>query len=177
MMPATGSPSKESVARIDELVDSVQALPDRAARAAAIELVQAVMSLHATALERIVEIAGASSPETLQAMARDDIVSRVLVLHGLHPDDFGTRLGRALDALERHFDSRGAHLEVLETGTERVRVRFTAKRPGAGPAARELIEDAIYEAAPEVGDLVIEGAEDEQQGFVPLASLMASQPA
>src|SRR3954451_9712869 len=114
MMPATGRPSKESIARIDELVNSVQALPDRAARAAAIELVQAVMSLHATALERIVEIAGASSPETVQAMALDDIVSRLLVLHGLHPDDFGTRLGRALDALERHFDSRGAHLEVLE---------------------------------------------------------------
>ena len=177
MTPANGTPSKESIARMDELVTQVQALPDPVARAAAIELVQAVMTLHAEALERIVEIAGASSAGTVEALAADELVSRVLVLHGLHPDDPGTRLARALDALRQHVDSRGARLDVLEAGPDVVRVRFTGKRPGAGPAARQLIEDAIYEAAPEIGDLIVEGAEDEQGGFVPLASLLASQPA
>jgi hypothetical protein len=164
------------IARIDELITSVQALPDPVARAAAIELVQAVMGLHAAALERVVEIA-AASPKTIEAMAADDLVSRVLVLHGLHPDDFGTRLSRAVEGLQRHFDSRGARIEVLEAGPGLVRLRFTGKRPAAGPAARELIEDAIYEVAPELEQLIVEGTEEEQGGFVPLASLLASQPA
>jgi hypothetical protein len=87
MTPAYGSPSKESIARIDELVGKVQALPDRAASALALELVKAVMDLHAEALDRMLEIASAS-PETLRTMGNDDLVSPVLVLHGLHPDDF-----------------------------------------------------------------------------------------
>jgi len=175
-MPANGNATKESIARMVELVTSVQALADPVARDAAIELVQAVMTLHAEALERILEVAGASSPGTVEAMAADELVTRVLVLHGLHPDDAGKRLARALDALRQHFDSRGARLDVLEAGPDVVRVRFTGKRPGSGRAARQLIEDGIYEAVPEVESLIIEGTENEQDGFVPLTSLFANQP-
>jgi hypothetical protein len=178
MTPAGGSPSKESIARIDQLVASVQALPDPSARAVAVELVQAVMSLHASALERMLEVVATSAPEAVELFAADDLVSSVLVLHGLHPDDFETRLARAIDGLLRFFDSRGAGIEVLDAGPEAVRVRFTGSRPGAGAAARRVIEDAIYEAAPEVGELIVEGVEEEPEaGFVPLASLLASQQA
>lgn len=176
MTPADGSVSKVSIARIDELVLTIQALSDPAARSAAIELVQAIMKLHAAALERMLEIA--ATPGTREALGADDLVSRVLALHGLHPDDFSTRLARAVERLQRHFDSRGAGLEVLEAGPELVRVRLTGRRRGAGAAAREMIEDVIYEATPEIGGLIVEGTEEEQQpGFVPIASLLAPQEA
>ena len=43
------------------------------------------------------------------------------------------------------------------------------------PAARKAIEDAIYETVPEIGELIVEGAEEEHEpGFVPLASLLAT---
>lgn len=178
MTPADGSLSKRPTARIDELVARVQGLPDPHARDLAVEMVQAVLSLHAAALERMLEIVAKSSAGTLEAMGADDLVSPVLVLHGLHPDDFDTRLARALDYLQRYFDSRGAGIEVLEAGAERVRVRFTGKRPGAGAAARQTIEDAIFEAAPEIGELIVEGADGEHEAaFVPLESLLARQPA
>jgi hypothetical protein len=156
---------------IDELIQQVQALPDLRARASAIDLVQGVMSLHRAALERVLQLA----PEAVPTLAADECVARVLVLHGLHPDDLETRLGRAIERLERHFDSRGGQVEVIEAGPERVRLRFTGNRPGEGPAARRVIEDAIYEAAPEVGELIVEGAAEEHEaGFVPLASLLAT---
>jgi hypothetical protein len=49
---------------------------------------------------------------------------------------------------------------------------------GAGTTARVTIENAIYEAVPEVGELIVEGIPTEHEaGFVPLASLVASEQA
>lgn len=174
MAHTDGSFSKDSIARIEELVHQVEALCDPAARSLAVELVQAVMGLHAAALERLVELA----PQALEAMAKDELVASVLVLHGLHPDDFDTRFGRAVEKLHEFFDSRGSGIEVLETGPELVRVRFTGTRPGAGAAAKPIIESVIYEAVPEIGSLIVDGADEEHEpGFVPLASLLATQRA
>lgn len=164
--------------RIDELIERVQSLPDPAARAAAVELLQAVMGLHAEAISRMLELAAQTAPGIEHALAADESVSRMLVLHGLHPDDFDTRLRRAFAKLETHFDSRGARVELLDAAPELVRLRFHGKRPGAGAAARQIIENGIYEAVPELGALLIEGvdAEERREGFVPLSSLLA-QPA
>jgi hypothetical protein len=87
-------------------------------------------------------------------------------------------LAAALQRLQRHFDSRGARLDALETAIGLIRLRFTGSRPGAGVAARQVIEDAIYEAVPEVDALIVEVAgEDHEPGFVPLASLLTAQGA
>lgn len=175
MIPSDGTLSNESIAKIDELVNRVQALADPTARALAVDLVQAVMNLHAAAFDQVLKIVGSSAPETVQTLAADDIVSRVLVLHGLHPDNFDVRIARAIDKLQRYFDSRGGGIEVLEAGPDLVRIRFTGNRPGSGSAARNVIENVIYEAAPEVGELVLEGVEEQHEaaGFVPLESLLA----
>jgi hypothetical protein len=164
---------KQSMAQIDELVSKIETLPDPTARRAAVELVRAVMDLHAAALDRILEITAVSAPQTIEALGADDLVSRVLVLHGLHPDDFHTRFTRAFEKLERYFDSRGARIELLEVTPGGARVRFAARRSGAGAAARQMIEDVIYESTPELGELIVEGIEEEHEtAFVPLASLL-----
>ena len=160
-------------ARIDELLQRIEALPDHATRAVAMDLVRAVMDLHGEALQRMVGIIAESAPDMLARMGADDAISRCLVLHGLHPADFATRLAGALDQLQRYFDSRGGSIEVLEAEPELLRVRVTAKRAGSSAAVRQVIEDAIYEAVPEIGDLVLEGVgEDHEAGFVPLSALL-----
>lgn len=176
MTTANGNGAKESFAHIDELVRRVELLPDPFARDAALELVQAVMGLHRSAIERILETVNAGG--AMEALASDQLVSSVLAMHDLHPDDLETRIGRALEKLQFHFDSRGAGITLLKADAETVRVRYTAARAGAGEAARRLIEEAIAEAAPEVANVVIEGVEEgHQNGFVPLADLVATQRA
>lgn len=178
MTMADGSPTKESIARIDQLVARLQALPESPARLLAIDLVQAVMGLHAETIDRMLEIVSESAPGSLQELGCDPLVSAVLALHGLHPDDFETRVARVADRLREYFDSRGTGIQVLDASPERIRVRLHGKRPGSSPGARQVIEDAVYEATPEVADLIIEGLEEEvESGFVPLTSLVANQPA
>ena len=132
------------------------------------------MALHAETLERVLEIVRVGGDEA--ALAADDLVGGVLAMHGIHPEDTETRVRRAVEKLRRFFDSRGASIELLESGPDFARVHFTGRKPGAGPAARKAIEDAVYALAPELSRLDIEGVEDPPAaGFVPLDSLLARQ--
>ena len=171
-MPTSGG----SISQIDELVVKLNGLADPAARAVTVELLRAVMNLHAEAFERVLEIVAASAPEIIAELGADELVSRVLALHGIHPHDFEVRFARAIDKLERFFDPRGAGIQVIEASPELIRIRFNGSRPGSGPTARKAIEDAIYEAVPEIGELIVEGIDVQQAtGFVPLASLLTAQ--
>jgi hypothetical protein len=175
-MPMDHNLGKESVARIADLVQQAEAVTDPAARAVTVELVQAVLEFHAVSLDRILEVVSAESQAASDALFSDDLVSSVLVLHGLHRDSTETRVNRAMEKLQRYFDSRGAGIVLLGLESGTVRVRFTGTRPGAGAAAKGVIEDAIYEAAPEIAGLVIEGIEERREpGFVPLSDLLARQ--
>ena len=170
----------ESIARIGELVGKTEAIADPAARAVAVELLQAVMELHAEAFEPHAgnRLSHHSNGEALAAISADELLSSVLVLHGLHPDDTETRLRRAVEKLRQFFDVRGGGISVVSLDAARVHLRFSGSRPGAGTAARQIIEDTIYEAAPEIESLVIDGVEERREpGFVPLTDLISLQKA
>lgn len=175
-MPLNSDPSKESIGRIEQLVRKAESLPDPSARSLAADLVQAVMEYHATALERILQVVAAHDQEgsTIDELTSDELVSSVLVLHGLHPSDLNTRIHSAVEKLRQFFDPRGT-IELLEVSAELVRVRFTGKRPGSGEAAKQVIEDALFEAAPEIQQLVVEGTEGQSDSnFVSLKDLVAT---
>ncbi len=173
--PAEG-PSKELIAKIDELVQATESQIDPHARATATELVQAVMALHSAAIAHMLELLEQSpdGPQITASMAADELVSSVLVLHGLHPDDAGTRVRRAFEKLRRHFDSRGGRIELLEVEPQVVRMRLSGRV--ATPANKSLVEDAIIQAAPEIETVIVEGIEIQHDvNFVPLAELGAPQ--
>ncbi len=153
---------------IEGLVQKVQELPDPNARRTALDLVQAVMELHAAGFERIMEIL--SDPQTggapIDALSADGLVSSLLLLHDLHPLDLETRVRRALDRPE--FRSRGAVAELISIANGVVRVRVEG-----GHALRAAVESALLEGAPDANDVVIEGAGGGTADFVPLAALMA----
>ena len=176
-MAASEHGSTTSVARIDELVREVESLPDANARALAVELIRGVLELHASALDRIMEIVSeADATPIMEAMAADDLVSSVLNLHGLHPEDMETRIHRALDKLRGIFQARGAEVALTGIAEGVVTVRYSSARAASGAAVRELIEDAMFQAAPEITRLVVEGlTEMREPGFVPLSQLLATQ--
>ena len=154
--------------RIEELVQKVQSLPDPIARQTALELVQAVLELHASALERMTEIIAGSEggPAIMDALATDPHTSSVLLLHDLHPLDLDTRLARALD--NPAFRSRGATVELVSVQEGVIRVRIDG-----GLGLRQAVEKALWEAAPEAVDLIVEGGPDQvSSNFVPLEALL-----
>ena len=83
--------------------------PARSASAAE-ELVRLVVDLYGAGLERLLEIvydAAGSTTELLGRLAADDLVASLLLVHGLHPDDVGDRVERALDDVRPYLGSHG----------------------------------------------------------------------
>ena len=125
------------------------------ARERAEELVRVVVDLYGAGLERLLEIAGPQLPEsTVEEIASDELVSGLLVVHGLHPYDLAERVERALESVRPYLRSHGGDVELLEAdGHGAVRLRLLGHCDGcAGSTAtlRTAVQDAIDAAAPEV---------------------------
>ena len=159
---------------IEVVIRQIEAAGDPNVRTAARELVQLVMELHGAGLERILEILrskGESGEATLDSLGRDDMVSSLLVLYGLHPVSIEERVRQAIEKANRQMRSREGTVELL--GMEDGAVRLHLKANGHGPALKEIVEAAIWQAAPDIASLTIDGAE-EKQGFVPLEMLLGA---
>jgi Fe-S cluster biogenesis protein NfuA len=174
---------QEQAQRINSLVQKAQALPDKAARATALELLQEVMNLHASVLDRMLELASqAGDPgfELIEKFAHDPLISGLLVLYDLHPEDLDTRIARALDKVRPYLHSHGGDVEFIDCHDGIVKLHLTGSCNGCSGSRATLktaVEQAIFEAAPEVATVVAEGAHTEPQAtaaFVPLSKLQSA---
>ncbi len=166
------------LASIEELLHQIEAAADRSLLANVRELVELVMSLHGEGLERVLEMVRAEGEALIERIGADDLVGSLLVLHGLHPLSLEARVERAVEKTRSRLRAYDAELDILGIEAGNVRLRFSAKAAGCGSTAENLtqtIEEAIYQAAPDLASLVVEGA-DSKQGFVPLEMLVHSQP-
>ena len=172
--------SQEWIDKIEELVHRAESFPDPSARNVAVDLLQAVLDFHAAALERVIGIVAASGSvgETiLEQIATDDLTSSMLLLHDLHPDNLETRIKRAIHKLEEVFFSLGARLSLLAIEPGTVRLNFDSARTWSGTPVRASVESAIFQAAPEIGNVVIEGLkETPPANFVPISDLLSGSP-
>jgi hypothetical protein len=168
-----GTPEfQQRLESIETVIRQIEAAGDPNVRTAARELVQLVMELHGSGLERILEILrskGEAGDSTLESLGRDDMVSSLLVLYGLHPLSIDERVKEALEKVNRQIRARSATVELLSLTDGALHLNLKAN--GHGPALKEIIEGAIYQAAPDITSLTIDGAED-KQGFVPLETLV-----
>jgi Fe-S cluster biogenesis protein NfuA len=162
---------------IEDMLRRIESASDPNLRSTARELVQVVMDLHGAALERILEIirsSGEAGQSVIESLSRDDLVSSLLVLYGLHPQSLEARLSHALDKIRPSLKKRGGEVELLHVMEGSVRLRL---RGGSQVASlKELVEGAVYQAAPDVTALVIEGP-GEGHEFVPLEMLRGSHAA
>ena len=141
---------QQHTGRIEELIRKLESSADPDSLATARELVQSLMELYGAGLDRITEVAqkSAAGREILDELGRDELVGNLLAANGLHPLDLDTRVRRAVEKL-------GA---------------------GCGSSAGSLksaVEEAMYEAAPDLVHLAIEVVEEQgaAAGFVPLEKL------
>jgi len=154
---------QQRIGRIETLVGELEAISDPAVKAAAKELVASVMDLNAAAFERVVQVAaryGDAGSRLMDGLIRDEAVSSLLILYGLHPQDFETRVRGALKNFE------GVKLVSIEEG--RIVLRMEGKE-----RSESALRQAIAVAAPDLVDLIIEGTA--QSGFVPLEALSGAR--
>ena len=169
---------QERVRRIGALVEEIEAIADPAARSSARQLMQLVMEFHGAALDRALEILAAGGEPGMafiEQLGRDPMVGSLLTLYGLHPDTLETRVSKAIERLAPRLQRDGAHIELLgiRDGAVRVRVQLGTHACGStAKALRSLVEDAVFEAAPDIASLAVEGLDGQAAtGFVSLVDL------
>jgi hypothetical protein len=174
---------QEKMRRLGTMVGEIDQVPGGGSKVAARELVQLLMEVHRTGLERIMELifqaggeSGASGGVIIDRLGQDPIVRNLLLLYSLHPDDLETRVLRALDVARarlRKFDSR-VELVSLHEGAVQLRILTSGHTRGSTiKDLRSIVEGAIYDLAPDVTSLTILAPEEESSsGFVPLQSLL-----
>ena len=144
---------RDRLGRVEALVGALDRCVDPATREAARELVRTLLDLHAAGLARVLDAAGRDSA-LVGRLADDDLVSSLLVLHGLHPHPAAHRLARALDRARPRLRSLGGDVEVIEAGEDRVRVRVRGGRSAALHAAvGDVVTEAVPDAALEIEDV------------------------
>jgi Fe-S cluster biogenesis protein NfuA len=147
--------------RIEELVSRIENCGDPALRAVAKELLQAVLELHAAALEEMMDAIGAL-PEgegALREISRNVLVSSVLSLHGIHPVPVEARVTEAIEEARPYLKSHGGDVELasVEDGIVHVRLqRSSGNGADSEEKLKQAVETAIYEAAPEVAAVLPE---------------------
>ena len=165
--------------RIGELVAELENIADPESRAGAKALVQLLLDLHGVGLERALEIIAKNDEagqRIIDDLGRDPLMSSLLVLYGLHPLDFEGRVTQAVERVQPRVRKGGGELELLgiEGGSVRLQIRVTGHACGSsGKTLRAMVEDALYEAAPDMNRLLIAGLEEPagSSGFVPLGKL------
>lgn len=166
----------QAAARIESLL-AASAAGGPGAQARAEDLVACVTNLYGDGLRRLLEVlddAGALSPATLDAIADDELVAGLLLVHDLHPYDVRTRLGRALDSVRPYLGSHGGDVELAGIDEDAdglvVRLRLLGSCDGCPSSSVTLelaVESAVQTAAPEVSRIEVASA----AAAAPLVSL------
>jgi len=140
------------VEAVEVLLDQVEGFPEPQ-REVATELVSALLDMYGEGLARIV--AACDVP------VDDELVSHLLLLHGLHPVPIETRVGRALDEVRPYLVAHGGGVELLGIADGVVHLRLEGACNGCPSSAltlRTAVEEAIARAAPDVERIDAEGA-------------------
>src|SRR6202050_4939876 len=166
---------------IETLVQRIEQVKDAALKATAKELVQSLMEFHGAGLERMLEIVHDSlelGPSVIETLGQDELVRSLLLLYGLHPDALETRVLQALEKTRPYLKSHGGNVSLLtvdDSGAVTLRLEGSCHGcPSSSATLKLAVEEAIYEAAPDVTAIIVEGSIQEQLpaiAFVPLSQL------
>jgi Fe-S cluster biogenesis protein NfuA len=157
---------------IEQLLQRVGTLSDENARGTAIELLQSLMDLHGAAFARIVEVLsgdGDQESNSLAKLGKDPLLCGLFVLYGVHPVPVEERVKQAIERVKPQLAKRDLTIALLAITDGIVRIKVDGVTDSGGASAgkaRELIEQEILEAAPEVTNIGIEGLAP--SGFIPI---------
>ena len=173
---------QQQVRQLGKLITQFDQMPDGPQKTACKELVQLLMDVHGVGLDRMMEIVfenEIAGKAIIDRLAQDSVTGSLLLLYSLHPDDLETRVGKAIERMRPRLRkvSYSVDLVRLYEGAVEIRVTSTSSSGhSCGSTARDvrtIVEEGIYELAPDVTSLEIRGLEEpSNSGFVALDTLM-----
>ncbi|MDB5173810.1 MAG: nfuA 2 [Phycisphaerales bacterium] len=174
---------RTTMRQLDELLQDVETISDPAARAKTGRIIQGLMEFHGAGLNAIFERlarAGEAGRSVIDELARDELAGNLLLLYGLHPLDLETRVKAALEKVRPYLASHGGNVELLgisEEGVVHLAMRGSCHGcPSSAVTMKTSIEQAIYDNAPDVSAIQVDGATEAQKpapaGFVPVEMLI-----
>jgi Fe-S cluster biogenesis protein NfuA/nitrite reductase/ring-hydroxylating ferredoxin subunit len=137
------------LARVEAAIGEVESQPQ------AMAAVQAIVEMYGEGLARIIERVDAS------ALLDDELVSHLLLVHDLHPVPLEQRVQDALEEVRPYMESHKGGVELVSISDGVVRLRLEGSCSGCPSSTMTLklaIEDAIRKAAPDVEEIVADGA-------------------
>jgi Fe-S cluster biogenesis protein NfuA len=149
--------------RVEKLAAKLETAGDPETRAIALDLVQSVIELHGAALQHMLDSLSSTPPgeQALNEAVNDDLVASMLLLHGLHPDDIETRILRGIEKVRPYLRSHGGDVELAGVRDGIVHLRLhgsCGSCPSSSITLKSAVEDALFEAAPDIVEIVSENA-------------------
>ena len=143
---------QEKMRQLGALVGELGQVPGGGSKVATRELVQLLMEVHRTGLERMMELvfqagseSGASGGAIIDRLGQDPIVRNLLLLYSLHPDELETRVLRALDVARARLRKLDGRVDLVSFHEGAVQVRIHTSGHSRGSAIKDL--QAIVEGA------------------------------
>lgn len=165
---------QSQAARIEALIQEVETFSDPQIRAATGELLHALLEMYGEGLARLLAMADraeTSGQALIEMFARDELVGPLLLLHGLHPIDLETRVRQAVESAQSAVQPRGGALEFVGFENGVATLRLTGSCHGCSSSAgalRQMVEEAIYNAAPDLDEIRVEGEAAPQRAATPV---------
>ncbi len=183
--PSASAPSDWRVTgeRIDTLI-AASASGGAIARERSEELVRLVTDFYGAGLERLLDLLyeqGRLSGDVLASFAADELVTSLLLVHGLHPYSVETRVEQALESVRPYLGSHGGDVELLGVSDDGVvRLRLLGSCDGCPSSSATLklaVQGAVEAAAPEIITIEVETTTDGESGasgpMVPVEALFS----
>lgn len=141
--------------RIDQLLDELHTAADPRLRNKVDETLRLITDLYGAGLARVLEVVAATSPAAMTLLVEDDLVSSLLLVHGLHPEDMRSRIERALQSVRPFLARHDGDVELVELDPDAgaVLLRLLGSCDGCPSSSITLeraVRQAIVDAAPEV---------------------------
>ena len=141
--------------RIEQLLEELRRSAEPKVADQAEELLRLVSELYGAGLQRVLEIVALEAPALVGALAGDELVASLLVVHGLHPDRLEDRLEQALARVRPLLGAHGGDVELLDVDPDAAAVRLRLLGscdgcPSSSVTLRLAVERSILEAVPEI---------------------------
>lgn len=147
--------------RVEGLLAELRSQGDSGVAERAEELVRLLMELYGAGLERVMEVAAEGGGDLVTRLAGDKFLASLLVLHGLHPVPLHDRVHQALDKVRPYLGSHAGGVDFLgvdDDGVAHLSLQGSCDGcPSSTITVKMAIEKAIFDVAPEVVRVEVEG--------------------